>query len=70
MAWALVGMVAMENFTSFPLVSEFLRQNRHAPVIRNAPKQVETQARGEGGGREVGGSCDLSSSFSVLDPKS
>lgn len=46
LAWALVGMVAMENFTSCPLVSEFLRQNQHARVTRIAPKQVETQARG------------------------
>lgn len=42
LAWALVGMVAMENFTSCPLVSEFLRQNQHARVTRIAPKQVET----------------------------
>lgn len=45
LAWALVGVVAMENVTSFPLVSEFLRQSQHTRVTGIAPKQVETQAR-------------------------
>lgn len=41
--------VTMEHFTSFPLVSEFLRQNQHTHVTRIARKQVETQTCGARG---------------------
>lgn len=54
LAWAVV-MVTMEKFASFPSVSEFLRQKRHARVTRTAPTQVEAQACGSRGRERQGG---------------
>lgn len=45
LVWAVV-IVTLEKLTSFPLVSEFLRQNWQARVIRIPPTQVEAQACG------------------------